>query len=454
MRSVISVGVLDCNIDVKQLYSLVSNLTLSTKENPLPDCNSDEELAASFSEFFMTQIKKIRDSLESFPKYQPVYRNTMMLSSFNPYSEEKITKIIKNMASKHCKLDPVLTWLLKEILPFVISPITNIINMSLEQGIFTRQWKVSLIKPLIKKLWMDLVNSSYHPVSNLSFLSKALEKCALSRFTAHYDEEDLPLSYQSAYRRNLSCETALLKLVNDCLWNMENQNVTAIIAIDPSATLNTDDHSILLEVLNKRYGINGSALTWFDSYLRPHSCKVVIGEASAMEKDLANLVPQGSVAGPVLYNCYASTISEVVKPPLQLHGFADDHTVKDSFKPGTHEERLVISNLKNCTGKIKLWMDKNRLHMNSSKTKFLLVGSMQQLSKRSTCKCTTDSIQVNGEIVKHNKCIKYLGTLADDRLNFKDFINALWNLQKLKNMCFSDTRGIHCPSNGASDITY
>ena len=162
---------------------------------------------------------------------------------------------------------------------------------------------------------------------------------------------------------------------------------------------------------------------------------MVIGEASSMEKDLAYLVPQGSVAGPVLYNCYASTISEVVKPPLQLHGFADDHRVKKSFKPGTQEERLVISNLKNCTGEIKLWMDENRLHMNSSKTELLLVGSRQQLSR-----CTTESIQVNGETVICNKSIKYLGALADDRLNFKDFVNvkckmALWNLQKLKNLC-------------------
>ena len=98
---------------------------------------------------------------------------------------------------------------------------------------------------------MGLVNSSYHTVNNLSFLSKVLEKCTLNRFTAHCDEEDLFPSYQLAYRRNFSCEMALLKITNDCLWNMENQNVTATIAIDRSATFDTVDHSILLEVLNK-----------------------------------------------------------------------------------------------------------------------------------------------------------------------------------------------------------
>ena len=98
---------------MKQLYSLISNLTSPTKENPLPDCNSHKELAESFSEFFITKIRKMRDSLESFLKYQPMHRSPMMLSSFTPYSEEEIAKIIKNMTSKHCGLDPVPTWLLK-----------------------------------------------------------------------------------------------------------------------------------------------------------------------------------------------------------------------------------------------------------------------------------------------------------------------------------------------------
>ena len=101
--------------------------------------------------------------------------------------------------------------------------------------------KSSLIKPLIKKSGMDLVNSSFGLVSNLSFLSKVLERCDLSRFTAHCDEEDLLPYYHLAYRRNFSCETALLKIVNDCLWNMENQKVTAIIAIDLSATFECSD---------------------------------------------------------------------------------------------------------------------------------------------------------------------------------------------------------------------
>ena len=86
---------------------------------------------------------------------------------------------------------------------------------------------------------MELCN--YRPVSNLSFLSKVLEKAVLKQFP----------EYQSAYRQGFSCKTALVKLTNDILWAMEHQKVTAMMAIDLSAAFDTVDHDILLEVLQK-----------------------------------------------------------------------------------------------------------------------------------------------------------------------------------------------------------
>ena len=57
--------------------------------------------------------------------------------------------------------------------------------------------------------------------------------------------------YQSAYRKNFSCETALIKIINDCLWNIENQQIRVIVATDLSAAFNTVDHQIFTDVLNK-----------------------------------------------------------------------------------------------------------------------------------------------------------------------------------------------------------
>ena len=121
------------------------------------------------------------------------------------------------MASKSCESNPVPTTLLKEILPQFIKLITKIINTALELGILAIYWKVALVKPLLKRVGLALVAPNYRPVSNLPFLSKVLERCAVNQFTAHCDANNLFSSYQPANRRNYSCEMALIKIINNCL---------------------------------------------------------------------------------------------------------------------------------------------------------------------------------------------------------------------------------------------
>ena len=72
----------------------------------------------------------------------------------------------------------------------------------------------------------------------------------MEQFNKHCDDYDHLAEYQSVYRRYYSCETSLLKLINDVLWNMENKLVTAVTILDLSAKFNTEDHDLLLEVLH------------------------------------------------------------------------------------------------------------------------------------------------------------------------------------------------------------
>ena len=130
---------------------------------------------------------------------------------------------------------------------------------------------------------------------------------------------------------------------------MENQRVTALTAIDLSAAFDTVDHSVQLDVLTSKFGISGSALNWFDSYLRPRNFKVNVRKCYSTEKPLDFSVPQGSCAGPVLYSVYASTMREVVPSTTDLHGYADDHALKQSFLGSSRTSRMSFQN-KNLDG--------------------------------------------------------------------------------------------------------
>ena len=50
-------------------------------------------------------------------------------------------------------------------------------------------------------------------------------------------------------------------------------------------------------------------------------------------QDLPFSIPQGSCVDAQLFNLYCSSIQDIVCLSLTLHGFADDHTVGNKFKP-------------------------------------------------------------------------------------------------------------------------
>ena len=189
------------------------------------------------------------------------------MNQFRSVSPDDVECIIRGMPTKSCESDAIPTSLFKEILLAVAPSLAKIINISLEHGIFAAAWKIAIIRPLLKKVGLDLISSNYRPVSNLVFLSKVLEKAVLEQFITYCDTHRLIPDYQLAYRKNFSCETSIIKVVNDVLWNFENQEVCAMCMIDLSTAFNTVDHQILLQVLQSRFRVLGSALAWFESYL-------------------------------------------------------------------------------------------------------------------------------------------------------------------------------------------
>ena len=286
-------------------------------------------------------------------------------------TKDEVIKIIGKMPPKSCELNAIPSSLLKRLVTDLPPTVTKLVNASLTTGRFASKWKTSIIRPLLKKLGLKLLLANYRPVSNLSFISKLVEKCALKQFIQHCDDQNLIPDYQSAYRSGYCTETALVKIRNDILCSFEKQHASTLIVMDLSAAFNTVDHQILLDVLENRFGITGTALSWFRTYLEPRFCKVCVNKSYSKLQDLTFSIPQGSCAGPVLYLIYANTIEDVI-PPTCLYGYADDHGMKNEFDASNRmDETNTINSLVSTTDDIKIWMDENRLKMNGAKTEFI-----------------------------------------------------------------------------------
>ena len=82
----------------------------------------------------------------------------------------------------------------------------SVVNESMQTGVFTQDLKEALVKPLLNKANLELIDKNYRPVSNLEFMEKTIEHAVTSQLTQHISENSLLELMQSAYRSGHSTE--------------------------------------------------------------------------------------------------------------------------------------------------------------------------------------------------------------------------------------------------------
>ena len=122
-----------------------------------------------------------------------------------------------------------------------------------------------------------------------------------------------------------STETALVKVTNDLLLNLDRTKSTFYIGLDLSAAFDTLDHELLLSILETSLGFKDKVLSFLNSHLSSRSQKVLIDGEYSMPRTIKTGVPQGSILGPVLFSCYLVPL-EVLFERLDVNYlfYADD----------------------------------------------------------------------------------------------------------------------------------
>ena len=300
----------------------------------------------------------------------------------------------------------------------LIPAFSNIINKSLSTGEVPIGLKTAVITPVLKKPSLDHnILKNFRPVSNLPFVSKLLERVVVKQLTHYMTLNNLHESLQSAYKPFHSTESALLKVHNDIMRAMDQQNITILLLLDLSAAFDTIDHKILLSRMESHLGISGNVLKWFQSYLSERTQKVQIARTFSAEQTLIWGVPQGSVLGPVLFLIYTLPLGDVIRRHgLKLHIYADDTQIYFCFRPvSTLAIMDGIDRIQRCVLEVQEWMAANLLKLNADKTEILILGSRVQLGKFMVNSISIGSIAV--PICQ--KPVRNLGVMFDSMLSME-----------------------------------
>ena len=132
--------------------------------------------------------------------------------------------------------------------------------------------KIASLRPLLKKPNADCeLFSNLRPVSNLKFLSRLVEKTVFVQLNNYLTVNGLHERFQSAHKTHHSTETTLLTIKNDILLSLDRRDNVFLLSLDLSAAFDKANHSLLLSRLKNSFGITGTVLQWFHSYLSGRS---------------------------------------------------------------------------------------------------------------------------------------------------------------------------------------
>ena len=329
---------------------------------------------------------------------------------------------ISKSPPKACSLDPIPTWLLKSNIDILSPVITKIVNMSLMQGYFPKSMKKALVSPLLKKPTLDKeVRKNYRPVSNLSFLSKIVEKSGMSQVSNFSVSNNLLTKFQSAYREKHSTETALLRVQNDILAYLDEGKGVILCLLDLSAAFDTIDHDVFFQRLFSKLGIQGTVLDWFRSYLEDRYQSVHISGVSSVPRHLPFGFPQGSHIGPQAFSYYTNDVPAIAAAHgVSVHLYADDTQLYLPFSLTTEDADRAAQQMEFCIDDIRKWMTDSKLKLNEDKTELIVISPTRQKHKVSI-----DSLTIGGCNVTSSHEVRNLGVILDDQMIMKKQIGSI-----------------------------
>ena len=208
---------------------------------------------------------------------------------------------------------------------------------------------------------------NYRPVTVLPALNNIFERILAKQLEAFY--LNILSDFISAYRRNYSCETSLLRLTEDWRKSRDNKEIVAVVSMDLSKAFDSIPHALFLAKF-KAYGLSERSIELLRSYLSGRIQRVKIGDTFSNWELVRRGVPQGSVLGPMFFNVHINGLFYHIEL-ANLKAYADDEQLYSSDKDPEALNRRLEHELRIANS----WYKRNGMIVNPDKHQAMVLGN-------------------------------------------------------------------------------
>ena len=346
-------------------------------------------------------------------------------------TENEVIKIIKDIdVTKASCVENINSKFCKESMLAVPRKICYLITKSLLTGQIPTVWTKGYIN-ILPKGGDPLNPSNWRPITQTSIFAKVLEKIVHTRLLKYFLDNNLLSPYQFGFLPCRSTQMAIFELTKQIYSSLNNKKLFGSICLDISKAFDCIDHSKLFDKMIS-CGFSNIVMNWFRNYFTRTQC-VRLNNTVSCTLPVTSGIGQGTILGPLIFIFYINDVVNSIGD-LKINMYADDCLI---YCIGNNWN-LMRPKIENGLELFQEWCIRNRMKLNVSKSKSLLIGSHHKLNGIDI----NERFVLDGCMLEFVQSYNYLGIDLDKNMTLvpllaklkSKIVNKVYSLVKIRNM--------------------